>query len=269
MQNTNVWAKAGVMVRESLNDNSAYAYTLITPHQGSAFQRRTNTGVHAVHTAGPNVTAPYWVRLDRSGDTFTSSVSSDGQNWMLVGSDTISMTSTVYVGLAVTAHNNSVLNTSTFANVNVVMGTNAGTGLPNGHYTLLSLNGGMAFDNSYGGGAGNHEQQYPSNGTGNQHWLIRKAAGGYYTITCDYNNLALDVNGQSMNSGATIVLQPSTGGDSQLWQIKSVDGYYIFINKHSGLVLDVKGASTALGAPIIQWTYHKGTNQQWYIKAVS
>ncbi len=115
------------MIRETLNADSAHAFTAITSGNGSAFQRRTSTGASSAHTGGPNVTAPYWVKLVRAGNTFTSSVSNDGSSWTQVGTATISMASSVYVGLAVTAHNNGVLNTTTFDNVSVTGGVQTWT----------------------------------------------------------------------------------------------------------------------------------------------
>jgi hypothetical protein len=64
-------------------------------------------------------TAPHWVKLVRSGNTFTAYESGDGTNWTLVGSDTISMASTVYVGLAVTSHSTSASATCTFDSVSI------------------------------------------------------------------------------------------------------------------------------------------------------
>jgi len=119
VQNTDPWAKAGVMIRESLAAGSKHAFMAITPGNGAAFQRRTATDGASVNTAGAVVTAPYWVRLVRAGTLFTASQSADGVTWTTVGSETISMTTSVYVGLALTAHNNAVLNTSSFTDVSV------------------------------------------------------------------------------------------------------------------------------------------------------
>jgi len=60
---TDPWAKAGVMIRETLNPNSTYALVDVTPSHGTAFERRTATGGQSVHTLGPLTAAPYWVRL--------------------------------------------------------------------------------------------------------------------------------------------------------------------------------------------------------------
>lgn len=117
VQNTDAWAKAGVMIREDLSAASTHAFMAITPGNGSAFQRRVVAGGFSEHTAGGFVSAPYWVRLVRVGDTFTGYFSATGSGWILVGSADIPMGSSVNVGLAVTAHNNSVINNSSLDNV--------------------------------------------------------------------------------------------------------------------------------------------------------
>lgn len=117
VQNTDPWAKAGVMIRESLNANSKHAMMVLTPGNGLAFQRRTSTGGTSTHTSGGAATAPYWVRIVRSGNTITAYHSADGATWTTVGSETISMSSTVFIGLAVTSHVSGTINTSTFDNV--------------------------------------------------------------------------------------------------------------------------------------------------------
>jgi regulation of enolase protein 1 (concanavalin A-like superfamily) len=123
VQKTDPWAKAGVMFRESLTATSTHAMTVISAGAGAAFQRRNITGGTSVNTAGPNVTAPYWVRMVRAGNVFTSYVSTDGATWTLVGSDTVTMASpTIYVGLVVCSHNNSALSTATLTNVRTLSG---------------------------------------------------------------------------------------------------------------------------------------------------
>lgn len=113
VDNTDPWAKAGVMIRESLAANSAHAFTALTPGNGTAFQRRTSTGGASATTAGPNAAAPYWVRLSRLGNVFTGSVSPDGVNWTLIGQETVPMASSVFIGIAVTSHNAAMLNCAT------------------------------------------------------------------------------------------------------------------------------------------------------------
>jgi hypothetical protein len=55
--------------------------------------------------------------LQRQGTTITGSSSLDGVNWTVLGSQSIPIGDPILMGLAVTSHNNSELNTSTFDNV--------------------------------------------------------------------------------------------------------------------------------------------------------
>ena len=120
LTNTDVWAKAGVMIRESLTAGSRHASTFATSANGIAFQRRTATGGSSSHTAGPSSATPCWVRIERSGNVVVSSASADGVTWTEIRRETISMSAAIYVGLAVTSHNNGALCTGTFTNVQVV-----------------------------------------------------------------------------------------------------------------------------------------------------
>jgi hypothetical protein len=62
------------------------------------------------------------VRMVRSGSTFTAYSSTDGAAWTTVGSVSISMASSVTVGLAVTSHADGTLATAVFDNVSVIGG---------------------------------------------------------------------------------------------------------------------------------------------------
>ncbi|MBK1818001.1 PQQ-dependent sugar dehydrogenase [Luteolibacter yonseiensis] len=120
VENVDGWTKSGVMMRNSLAADSTAAFTAITPGNGAAFQRRKTTAGDSVHTAGANVDAPYWVRLVRAGTTFSAYSSPNGVAWSLIGSDTITMGTTIYAGLALTSHNNSTLAESNFDSVSFI-----------------------------------------------------------------------------------------------------------------------------------------------------
>jgi len=109
IQNTNEWAKAGVMVRETLDPDSAHAMTFVTPDHGVVFEYRPATGDDNVGAAGQQtgITAPHWVKLDRSiSGSFTASHSTNGNTWETLGTpQTIPMGANVYIGLALTSHN--------------------------------------------------------------------------------------------------------------------------------------------------------------------
>ena len=115
----NAWTKAGVMMRDGTAAGAAHATMFVSAAKGLAFQRRTATNGTSTSTPGGTGVAPYWVRVARSGNTFTASVSTDGTNWTVVGTDTIAMGSTIKVGLAVTSHIDGTLSTATFDNVSI------------------------------------------------------------------------------------------------------------------------------------------------------
>ena len=117
LSNGNPGSKAGVMIRETLTGPSRHAFLLASGGSGWAFHRRIATGGSTSHLGGPGTNAPGWVRLVREGNLFTAYHSTDGTTWTLVGTDTIAMASTVYVGLAVTSVKSAGDMTATFTNV--------------------------------------------------------------------------------------------------------------------------------------------------------
>ncbi|MDB5298222.1 MAG: hypothetical protein JWO31_4205, partial [Phycisphaerales bacterium] len=128
VQSTNAAARAGVMVRESLAANAKNAMIEVMATGGASFHSRATAGGATTFatTAGPK--APYWVRLVRAGATLTGYRSTDGKTWVQQGKATVSMAGTVYVGLAVTAHDNAKLNTAKFDNVSVTPAAASGRG---------------------------------------------------------------------------------------------------------------------------------------------
>ncbi|HYF50381.1 MAG TPA: carbohydrate-binding domain-containing protein [Planctomycetota bacterium] len=129
LQNTDPWAKAGVMIRDGLNANGAHAMMAITALNGAAFQRRLSTGATTEHTgtSGGN-----WVKLIRTGSTIAGYISNDNATWTKVNSCTLTLGSSVYVGLVVTSHNNGVLCTAALDSVSVTTGTSGGGGSTGG-----------------------------------------------------------------------------------------------------------------------------------------
>ncbi len=121
----NAWSKAGVMIREALTAESRHASMFTSVSKGYAFQRRPETGGLSVHTSGGSGAPPGWVRLVRTGDRFNAYRSADGASWTSVGSDTIPMGDTVYVGLAVTSHNSSSTTTAVIDRVKITGSTSS------------------------------------------------------------------------------------------------------------------------------------------------
>ena len=112
---------AGVMIRETLDAGSVNAKTADWPTFGGIyFDVRTTTGGSTSEPSFHSATLPYWVKVARSGNTFTSYYASDGVNWVQMGTaQTINMAQNVYVGVAVTSGNTSALATAIFDNLSI------------------------------------------------------------------------------------------------------------------------------------------------------
>jgi hypothetical protein len=140
------------MIRESLNADSSYAFTAMTPGNGAVFQHRSGTGASAASDQGPMVVVPQWVRLIRSGNTFSSDVSADGTTWTPIGSPiTISMATSVYIGFAVTSHDNTVATTAQFDHLEGTGGWQSGGVAPS---PVTPPGAGAAAGGGGGGGCG-------------------------------------------------------------------------------------------------------------------
>ena len=113
---TDPWAKAGVMMRESLAAGARNVSELMSYANGSTFQWRAATSGGSANISQPAL-APYWVKLTRTNNTFTGYISADGNYWMAVGSTNLSLANNILAGLAVTAHTTAALNSSSFDNV--------------------------------------------------------------------------------------------------------------------------------------------------------
>ncbi len=121
---SNEWAKAGVMIRETLDPGSAHAFVAVTPEpaHGVSFQRRPVAGQASANTDVADIEMPRWVKLTRAGDMFTAQQSADGINWVDITATTpvnIPMNGNVYIGLALTSHDAATVTASEFSNLSV------------------------------------------------------------------------------------------------------------------------------------------------------
>ncbi|MBN2313221.1 MAG: hypothetical protein JXM79_04785, partial [Sedimentisphaerales bacterium] len=121
VQNTNDWAKAGVMIRETLYPGSRHAFACITPANGVASQARVDTDNTSISTNQSGLATPYWIKLERDiGGNFTVKHSADGVTWSSVQGDIsnrIVMSTNVYIGLALTSHDADLTCEAVFSNV--------------------------------------------------------------------------------------------------------------------------------------------------------
>ena len=101
----NGWAKVGVMIRETLDADSAFAFVALRPTDGAAWQWRDSTAAApGWQDPGSAGAPPRWLKLERSGSNFVSFTSTDGSTWTEEGRRTIAMATNVYMGLAVCSH---------------------------------------------------------------------------------------------------------------------------------------------------------------------
>jgi regulation of enolase protein 1 (concanavalin A-like superfamily) len=118
-QTTGDFTKAGLMIRNSLNPDDAMVMVFDAPG-GSPFEYRTAAGTAATQVAtSTNYGTPYYFKLTRNGSSFTGYSSPNGTAWTQLGTMTLSMNATVYVGLALTSHNTGISATAVFSNVSV------------------------------------------------------------------------------------------------------------------------------------------------------
>src|SRR5580765_2122390 len=80
----------------------------MTPANGAAFQNRQVANDISYNTSNTGIQTPYWVKLTGDGNKYIGYVSQDGVSWIAVDSLTIALGSHAYLGLAYTAHNNTI-----------------------------------------------------------------------------------------------------------------------------------------------------------------
>lgn len=125
MDNTNPWAKAGVVIRNDLTGAGAspgYAVMVVTPGNGVAFQWDANgNGYLDSSSAVGGVRAPAWVRLVRTGSQVSGYYSTDGSTWTKVGPtvDLAGVAGTQDAGLIATSHAAGVTGQFSFSDFSV------------------------------------------------------------------------------------------------------------------------------------------------------
>ena len=120
LQDTGTLSGVGVMIRETLAPNSKHVLMGMSGGNTYRMVSRTTTGGVAISVSSGTGTVPNtWVKLVRVGDVITASKSTDGATWVSVGSTTVTMASSCYIGLAVSSGSDTTLNSSQFSNLSV------------------------------------------------------------------------------------------------------------------------------------------------------
>jgi hypothetical protein len=127
---TDSWAKAGVMIRESLAPDARHAMLVVTPRSGIAFQRRMVTGGTSDNDNTGTPRYPLYLRLVRRGDWITPYLSTDGIFFEAAGKvlqfeadhqaiHFDRLNNELWIGLAVTAHRDRALCTTHFDQLSI------------------------------------------------------------------------------------------------------------------------------------------------------
>ncbi len=234
LQNVDQWSKAGPMIRASLTPDAACALMSVTPGNGVNFQFRTTAGAGSNTSVTTGLAAPYWLKLVRSGDVFTGYRSVDGVNWVQQGSQTITMGATVYLGLAVTSHNNSTLCTAVFDNVTTVpdwlsSATPEVPATPTG-LAATALNASAVVNWSPVSGATSYNVKRATV-SGGPYTTLQSIGGASYPdaglangVTYYYVVSAVNAAGESANS-APVAVTPSTAVNFTTTSVAGQDGY--------------------------------------------
>lgn len=116
---TDLWAKVGLMARETLSSDSKFAAVLSTPSiVGVTFEyRATNNTASVLQGSVPPNYPDCWIRLKRAGNTFSGFASIDGRSWIKLGSVDIQMNSVAYVGLVISSHTNGIIASAEVSNL--------------------------------------------------------------------------------------------------------------------------------------------------------
>lgn len=116
-QNPPTTALSGVMIRQDLTPTAANA-TMLMISSGARFKYRVAPG-GSMGNISSGGAIPYWVRVVRSGNTFTGYTSSNGVTWTQRGTATVTMSGTTYVGLVQCSGSKTTLSSATLDNVTV------------------------------------------------------------------------------------------------------------------------------------------------------
>jgi ABC-type transport system involved in multi-copper enzyme maturation permease subunit len=191
------WAKAGIIVKQSLAQGSSYAAMMVTAAHGVRMQYDYTHDAPGL-TGRVSASSPRWLRLTRYGDTVTGYDSVNGTSWTEVGTVRLSgLSSAIEVGMFTTTPQAAVA-------------TSTGTGMipavATGTFDRIALGGQWLYGRPTGGSwtgtqvgkdAGT-SGSYLENGSGKY-----AASGGVFTLT-GAGDIAPVVGGSAFASGRVI-----------------------------------------------------------------
>jgi regulation of enolase protein 1 (concanavalin A-like superfamily) len=119
MDITHEWQKVGVMIRETLDANSKHMAVAMTGSHGAQTLWRQDTGGGSASLELAGVALPLYLKVERVGDTLSTSVTWDPAFWIPQQTLNIPMNATVYIGMFVCSVNSGALCTAVFDKVDL------------------------------------------------------------------------------------------------------------------------------------------------------
>ena len=119
-----LWAKAGIMARLSLEPGSPAIAVLATPSLVGCLMtsRADASGTATSRGAFPPAFPQMWLRLQRTNDVFNGYAGVDGRRWYPLGSTTVPLDQTLLLGLAASSHASNTLARAVFTDFGEVAG---------------------------------------------------------------------------------------------------------------------------------------------------
>lgn len=113
--------KAGIMIRQNLDDNSPYVDVMVHGDGLASMQYRETTGATTKEMRS-DVKSPKMIRLVREGDRFSMAAGDSLDDLKTTGPLTVHLTDPVFIGFAVCAHNANNMETAIFSTPKIVTG---------------------------------------------------------------------------------------------------------------------------------------------------
>ena len=177
--------KAGIMFRQSADEDARHAFLTISAGKGVALERRHEIGGGTTRSGKGNVSAPIWLRLIKEGTYISAYYSEDGDNWSFLSEDIIDFNESIFIGLAVAAHSETDRVTADFGDLNVVelQSQSATETFISADIGKVGVNGDAAYDSqtdsfiveAAGGDIGHIQDAF--------HYVFREVEGDFETVT--------------------------------------------------------------------------------------
>jgi len=120
LDGVHAYSKAGLMIRDSLDEDAAFGFVGATNNHGTETLWRVEDGAHA---ASDQLEEPYeaypWYRIEMVDGSVTMSWSTDGEEWQALDQRPVATDGSLVVGLAVCSHSVDETSEAVFEDVTV------------------------------------------------------------------------------------------------------------------------------------------------------